>query len=78
MHNAEQEIVRLQAVLDSIALVHPKSVAHMYNLEHEKQYSDRGLPPLARLAKESIIQSSETNKTECESPEERAKPLVAM
>lgn len=47
-HNAEQEIVRLQSILDSIALIHPGTVKQLEALSDAKKFENRKLADHAR------------------------------
>ena len=48
-HNAEQEIVRLQSMLDSLALIHPGTIKQLKALDESRQFKDRGLEDFARV-----------------------------
>jgi hypothetical protein len=57
LHNAEQEIVRLQAVIDNIMLIHPGTVKKVMEKEG-LIFKDRGLSPLARKSGSSNMRST--------------------
>ena len=47
LHNAEQEIVRLQSILDSVAIIHPGTIRQLRTMNPSKQFKDRHMEELA-------------------------------
>jgi hypothetical protein len=48
LHNAEQEIVRLQCLIDNITLIHPGTVKRLNSLPSTQKFPDRGTTKYAR------------------------------
>ena len=48
MHNAEQEIVRLQSIIDSVGIIHPGTIKQLDMMGQNNKFEDRGLEKLAR------------------------------
>jgi hypothetical protein len=48
LHNAEQEIVRLQSIIDSVSIIHPGTIKQLDMMGDNKKFEQRGLESLAR------------------------------
>ena len=67
VHNAEQEIVRLQAMLDSLSLIHPGTIKQLKSLDESRQFPDKQLDDLAR-ARGKTSMDVETSKPKTSAP----------
>ncbi len=47
IHHAEQEIVRLQCLVDSLTRIYPSAVAQIQRIQMDFNFRDRGLTELA-------------------------------
>ena len=48
LHNAEQEIVRLQSIIDSVGIIHPGTIKQLEMMGNNKKFDNRGLENLSR------------------------------
>ena len=53
-HNAEQDIVRLQSLLDSVSLIHPGTIKQLKSLDASKSFKNRGVEDLARARAQNV------------------------
>ena len=54
-HNAEQDIVRLQSLLDSVSLIHPGTIKQLKALDESRSFKDRGIEDLARARSQRAV-----------------------
>ena len=61
LHAAEQEIVRLQSLLDGMASVHPGTMERITRLESAKRFPDRGYEQISRALAKRFVWTEEND-----------------
>jgi hypothetical protein len=79
LHNAEQEIVRLQSILDSVAIIHPGTIRQLRAMNPQKQFKDRHIKDLAHSrASFASTAEDEANRLAAKSPAGEAQKQASL
>ncbi len=76
LHNAEQEIVRLQSILDSVAIIHPGTIKQLRMMSEKKKFADRKLEEHARSRASFASRKEDEAARKEEQQKDSADPIV--
>ena len=75
LHNAEQEVMRLQSILDSVAIIHPGTIRQLRLMNPSKQFKDRQMKELAH-ARQSFSATAEEEAIKLEKEKDETEDLT--